>query len=67
MTISGAANGVNQAIVHELGLDNQFWDSKSRKKNTKIFDGGDTRAALFGSKGIFVGFTDAFHLTRMHR
>lgn len=67
MTVSGAADGVNQAIIHhELGLNNQFWDySKSWKNKYKDFDNGDTRAAFFGSKGIFVGFTDAFHLTRM--
>jgi len=67
MTVSGAADGVNQAIIHhELGLNTQFWDySKSWKNKYKDFDNGDTRAAFIGSKGIFVGFTDAFHLTRM--
>jgi hypothetical protein len=67
MTVSGAADGVNQAIIHhELGLNHQFWDySKSWKNKYKDFDNGDTRAAFLGSKGIFVGFTDAFHLTRM--
>ncbi|HUS01887.1 MAG TPA: hypothetical protein VMY77_09180 [Chitinophagaceae bacterium] len=67
MTVSGGADGVNQAIIHhELGLNNQFWDySKSWKNKYKDFDAGDTRAAFIGSKGIFVGFTDAFHLTRM--
>lgn len=67
MTISGAADGVNQAIIHhELGLNNQFWDySKSWKNKYKDFDAGDKRAAFPGSKGILVGFTDAFHLTRM--
>ena len=66
MTLSGAADGVNQAIVHhELGLGNQFWDfAKSWKNKYKDFDAGDKRAAFFGSKSIFVGFTDAFHLTR---
>ena len=67
MTVSGAADGVNQAIIHhELGRDNQYWDySKSWKNKYKDFDAGDTRAAFIGSKWIFVGFTDAFHLTRM--
>lgn len=67
MTISGAADGVNQAVVHhEFGLGHQFWDfSKSWKNKYKDFDAGDTRAAFIGSKGIFVGFTDGFHLTRM--
>ena len=67
MTVSGAADGVNQAIIHhELGLNNQFWDySKSWKNKYKDFDAGDRRAAFLGSKGIFVGFTDAFHLTRL--
>jgi hypothetical protein len=67
MTVSGAADGVNQAIIHhELGLNHKFWDySKSWKNKYKDFDGGDKSAAFFGSKGIFVGFTDGFHLTRM--
>jgi hypothetical protein len=67
MTVSGAADGVNQAIIHhELGRGNQYWDySKSWKNKYRDIDAGDTRAAFIGSKGIFVGFTDAFHLTRM--
>jgi hypothetical protein len=67
MTVSGAADGVNQAIIHhELGRGNQFWDYATSWKNKyKDFDAGDTRAAFIGSKWIFVGFTDAFHLTRM--
>src|SRR5690349_18077290 len=67
MTVSGAADGVNQAIVHhEFGRNNHFWDfAKSWKNKYKDFDAGDTRAAFFGSKNVFVGFTDGFHLTRM--
>lgn len=67
MTVSGAADGVNQAIIHhELGRGNQFWDyAKSWKNKYKNIDAGDDRAAFFGSKSIFVGFTDAFHLTRL--
>jgi hypothetical protein len=67
MTVSGAADGVNQAIIHhELGRGNQFWDHATSWKNKyRDFDAGDERAAFFGSKSIFVGFTDAFHLTRM--
>src|SRR6185436_17055108 len=67
MTESGAADGVNQAIIHhELGRDNQYWDySVSWKNKYRNFDAGDKRAAFIGSKGVFVGFTDAFHLTRM--
>ena len=67
MTVSGAADGVNQAIIHhELGRGNQFWDyAKSWKNKYRNFDAGDERAAFFGSKSIFVGFTDAFHLTRL--
>jgi hypothetical protein len=67
MTVSGAADGVNQAIIHhELGRGNQFWDyARSWKNKYRDFDAGDERAAFIGSKGIFVGFTDAFHLTRM--
>ena len=67
MTVSGAADGVNQAIMHhELGRGHQFWDyAISWKNKYKDHDNGDERAAFFGSKSIFVGFTDAFHLTRM--
>ena len=67
MTVSGAADGVNQAIIHhELGRGNQFWNyAKSWKNKYRDFDGGDERAAFIGSKGIFVRFTDAFHLTRL--
>src|SRR4051812_36741788 len=66
MTLSGAADGVNQAIVHhELGRGNRFWDfAKSWKNKYKDFDAGDKRAAFFGSKSVLVGFTDAYHLTR---
>ena len=67
MTVSGAADGVNQAIIHhELGRGNQFWDyARSWKNKYRDYDAGDERAAFFGSKNIFVGFTDGFHLTRM--
>jgi hypothetical protein len=67
MTVSGAADGINQAIIHhELGRGNKFWDyARSWKNKYRDIDGGDERAAFFGSKGIFVGFTDAFHLTRL--
>ena len=67
MTISGASDGINQAIIHhELGRGNQFWDyAKSWKNKYRDIDAGDERAAFFGSKSVFVGFTDAFHLTRM--
>ena len=67
MTVSGASDGVNQAIIHhELGRGHQYWDyAISWKNKYKDFDAGDDRAAFFGSKSIFVGFTDAFHLTRM--
>jgi hypothetical protein len=67
MTVSGAADGVNQAIIHhELGRGNQYWDYATSWKNKyRNIDAGDSRAAFIGSKGIFVGFTDAFHLSRM--
>jgi hypothetical protein len=67
VTVSGAADGVNQAIIHhELGRGNQYWDyAFSWKNKYRDFDAGDTRAAFIGSKGIFVGFTDAFHFSRM--
>jgi len=36
----------------------------SWKNKYKNWDEGDTRPAFFGSKTIFVGFTDGFHLSR---
>src|SRR5215211_7816187 len=66
MAVSGAADGVNQAIIHhELGRGSQYWDYATSWKNKyKNIDAGDSRAAFIGSKGVFVGFTDAFHLSR---
>ena len=65
--MAGSADGVNQSISHhELGLGYRFWDySNSWKNKYKDFDNGDTRAAFFGSKSVFVGFTDGYHLTRL--
>lgn len=67
MAVSGAADGVNQAIMHhELGRGNGFWDyAQSWKNKYRDIDAGDDRAAFFGSKSVLVGFTDAFHLTRL--
>ncbi len=66
MAVSGAADGVNQAIVHhEFGRTNKFWDYETSWKNKyRNIDEGDKRGAFFGSKSIFVAFTDGFHLTR---
>jgi hypothetical protein len=66
MAISGAADGVNQAIVHhELGRGDQFWDFKESWKNKyRNYDEGDERPAFFCSKSLLVGFTDGFHLSR---
>lgn len=66
MTVSGAADGVNQAITHhEFGRTRKFWDFQTSWKNKyKNIDERDTRAAFFGSKDIFVGFTDGYHLSR---
>jgi hypothetical protein len=67
MTMSGAADGVNQAIVHhEFGRGRPFWDFHTSWKNKyKNYDAGDERSKFFGSKNIFVAVTDGFHLTRM--
>jgi hypothetical protein len=65
--VSGAADGVNQNLAHwRWGKGNQFWDVKLSWKNKyKDWDGGNTEAAFFGSKSMFVAFTDGYHLTRM--
>jgi len=65
--VSGAADGVNQNLAHwRWGKGKQFWDVKTSWKNKyKDFDGGNTDAAFFGSKTVFVAFTDGYHLTRM--
>ena len=65
--VSGAADGVNQNLAHwRWGKGKAFWDVKTSWKNKyKDFDAGNTDAAFFGSKTIFVAFTDGYHLTRM--
>jgi hypothetical protein len=65
--VSGAADGVNQNLAHwRWGKGKQFWDVKTSWKNKyKDFDNGNTNAAFFGSKTVFVAFTDGYHLTRM--
>jgi hypothetical protein len=65
--VSGSADGLNQLIVHrKFGEGKQFWDFKVSWKNKYAdWDGGDKSARFLGSKTIFVGFTDGFHLTRM--
>jgi hypothetical protein len=65
--ISGSADGINQNLAHwRWGRGKEFWDVKTSWKNKyKDWDGGDKSARFWGSKTIFVGFTDGFHLTRM--
>jgi hypothetical protein len=65
--VSGAADGVNQNLTHwRWGKGKQFWDVKTSWKNKyKDWDAGNTDAAFFGSKTVFVAFTDGYHLTRM--
>jgi hemolysin activation/secretion protein len=65
--VSGAADGVNQNLAHwRWGKGKAFWDVKLSWKNKyKDWDGGNTDAAFFGSKSVFVAFTDGYHLTRM--
>jgi hypothetical protein len=64
--VSGTADGVNQNLAHwRWGKGKQFWDVKISWKNKyKDFDGGNTDAKFWGSKNIFVAFTDGYHLTR---
>jgi hypothetical protein len=66
-SVSGIADGVNQNLTHwRWGKGKYFWDVKTSWKNKyKDFDNGNTDARFFGSKTIFVGFTDGYHLTRM--
>jgi hypothetical protein len=65
--ISGSADGVNQNLAHwRWGRGKPFWDVKTSWKNKyKDFDGGNTDARFWGSKTLFVAFTDGYHLTRM--
>jgi len=65
--VSGAADGVNQNLAHwRWGKGKPFWDVQTSWKNKyKDFDGGNTQARYWGSKTIFVAFTDGYHLTRM--
>jgi hypothetical protein len=65
--VSGAADGVNQNLAHwRWGKGKPFWDVQTSWKNKyKDFDGGNTEARYWGSKTIFVAFTDGYHLTRM--
>jgi hypothetical protein len=65
--VSGIADGVNQNLTHwRWGKGKYFWDVRTSWKNKyKDWDGGNTDAAFFGSKTVFVAFTDGYHLTRM--
>jgi hypothetical protein len=65
--VSGAADGVNQNLAHwRWGTGKPFWDVQTSWKNKyKDWDGGNTDAAFWGSKTVFVAFTDGYHLTRM--
>ena len=65
--IAGSADAVNQRIVAgSFRKNSQFWTmALSWKNKYKNYDAGDTRAAFLGSKTIFVGFTDGYHLTRL--
>jgi hypothetical protein len=65
--VSGAADGVNQNLAHwRWGKGKAFWDVKTSWKNKyKDYDNGNTDARFWGSKTVFVAFTDGYHLTRM--
>jgi hypothetical protein len=58
---------VNQNLAHwRWGKGKPFWDVQTSWKNKyKDWDAGDKSARYWGSKTIFVAFTDGFHLTRM--
>ena len=63
--ISGAADGLNQAIAHhKFGKGNQFWDYKISWQN-KYKNGDPSQGeAFFLSTSAFVIFTDGYHSTR---
>jgi hypothetical protein len=63
-SISGVADGVNQAIVHhKYGKGKQFWDNKVSWTNKYDMPSRDPK--FFGSTTFLVWVTDGFHLTRM--
>lgn len=64
--VSGAADGVNQAVVfHKLGADDPFWDFKtSWQRKYKDWPNDKSEAFPF-SKTLLVGLTDGYHMTRM--
>jgi hypothetical protein len=64
--VSGFSNGMHEAIQAGHWGTGKFWDNKISWKNKyKDFDNGDTRAKYPGSKTVFVGFTDGYHLTNL--
>lgn len=65
--ISGFSMGLHESIqASHWGKGNQFWDNQISWKNKyKDFDNGDKRAKFIGSKTVFVGFTDGYHLTNL--
>ncbi len=64
--VSGFSNGLHEAIQAGHWGTGKFWDSKISWKNKyRDFDNGDIRAKFVGSKSVFVGFTDGYHLTNL--
>jgi len=65
--ISGFAMGWHESIqAGHWGRSHQFWDNSISWKNKyKDYDNGDTKAKFIGSKTVFVGFTDGYHLTNL--
>ena len=64
--VSGFANGMHEAIQAGHWGSGKFWDNKISWKNKyRDWDNGDTRAKFVGSKTVFVGFTDGYHLTNL--
>ncbi len=64
MTLSGIVKGYNQAIVHHhWGIGHKFWDNETSWQRKYKRWPEDQSAAFFGSKGVFVIFTDGSHLT----
>ncbi len=64
--ISGFSNGLHESIQAGHWGTGKFWDNSISWKNKyKDYDNGDTRAKFIGSKTVFVGFTDGYHLTNL--
>lgn len=65
LSVSGVANGFNQAIEHyRYGIEKPYIDiTKSFKRKYKNYVAGDFNEAYFESKIFLAWTTDVFHLS----